>query len=82
MITKQAIRKGVIIECNGKILTKDDVIAIGEKWSETQENFFRKMLRQGGNFTLLENKFRITVPELIYNSKGDMEAVLQEAETE
>ena len=82
MITKQAIRNGVIIECNGKILTKDDVIAIGEKWSETQENFFRKMLRQGGNFTLLENKFRITVPELIYNSKGDVEASLQEAETE
>ncbi len=82
MITKQAIRKGVIIECNGKTLTKDDVIAMGEKWSETQENFFRKMLRQGGNFTLLENKFRITVPELIYNSKGDVEAVLQEAETE
>lgn len=82
MITKQAIRKGVIIECNGKILTKDDIIAMGEKWTETQENFFRKMLRQGGNFTLLENKFRISVPELIYNSKGDVEASLQEAETE
>jgi len=82
MITKQAIRKGVIIECNGKILTKDDIIAMGEKWTETQENFFRKMLRQGGNFTLLGNKFRISVPELIYNSKGDVEASLQEAETE
>ena len=26
MITKQAIRRGVTIECNGKILTKDEVI--------------------------------------------------------
>ena len=82
MITKQAIRRGVTIECNGKTLTKDEVIALGENWTENQETFFRKMLRQGGNFTLLGNKFRIKVPELIYNSKGDIEAALQEHEEE
>ena len=82
MITKQAIRRGVTIECNGKTLTKDEVIALGENWTENQETFFRKMLRQGGNFTLLGNKFRIKVPELIYNSKGDIEADLQEHEEE
>lgn len=82
MITKQAIRRGVTIECNGKTLTKDEVIALGENWTENQETFFRKMLRQGGNFTLLGNKFRVKVPELIYNSKGDIEAALQEHEEE
>jgi len=82
MITKQAIRRGVTIECNGKILTKDEVIALGEKWTETQENFFRKMLRQGGRFSLLQNNFRISVPENIYNSKGEIEAAIVEHEEE
>jgi hypothetical protein len=44
MITKQAIRRGVTIICNGEQLNKDEVIAIGEKWTENQEIFFRKML--------------------------------------
>lgn len=82
MITKQAIRRGVTIECNGRTLTKEEVIVLGENWTENQETFFRKMLRQGGNFTLLGNKFRIKVPELIYNSKGDVETSLHEHEEE
>jgi hypothetical protein len=53
MITKQAIRRGVTIICNGEQLNKEEVIAIGEKWTEKEEIFFRKMLRQGGRFTLL-----------------------------
>ena len=80
MITKQAIRKGVTIMCNGVKLNKEEVIAIGENWTENQENFFRKMLRQGGRFTLLENKFEIKVPENIYNSKGEVEAMMHEQE--
>ena len=80
MITKQAIRKGVTILCNGEKLNKEEVIAIGENWTENQENFFRKMLRQGGRFTLLENKFEIKVPENIYNSKGEIEAMMHEQE--
>ena len=82
MITKQAIRKGVTIMCNGKLLNKDEVIAIGENWTEVQENFFRKMFRQGGRFSLLENKFEIKVPENIYNSKGEIEASMIESEIE
>ena len=82
MITKQAIRRGVTIICNGEQLNKDEVIAIGEKWNENQESFFRKMLRQGGRFTLLGNNFDIKVPENIYNSKGEIEATLQEYEEE
>ena len=82
MITKHAIRKGVTIMCNGTLLNKDEVIAVGENWTEVQENFFRKMLRQGGRFSLLENKFEIKVPENIYNSKGEIEASMMESEIE
>jgi hypothetical protein len=82
MLTKQAIRKGVKIEHNNKVLTKDEVISLSENWTEKQENFFRKMLRQGGNFNIGGKKFYISVPELIYNNKGEVEATLMENENE
>ena len=82
MITKQAIRKGVIVECEGKILTKDEIVSMGENWSESSEMFFRKMLRQGGNFTLKGTSFRIFAPEQLTNSKGDVESPLKESEEE
>jgi hypothetical protein len=63
MITKQAIRKGVEVQCNGKTLTKEQIISKGENWSEQTENFFRKMLKQGGEFKVNGNKFRVTVAE-------------------
>ena len=40
------------------------------------------MLRQGGRFSLLQNNFRISVPENIYNSKGEIEAAIVEHEEE
>jgi len=81
-VTKQAIRRGVTIFCRNKILTKDEIIHMSEKWTEKEIIFFKKMLRQGGRFSIQGVKFSITVPETIYNSKGDVEAVVQEAETE
>ena len=82
MITKQAIRRGVTILCNGEKLSKDEVIDLGKNWTEKEENFFRKMLKQGGRFVFQGNNFDIKVPENIYNSKGEIEATLQEYEEE
>ena len=82
MITKQAIRKGVTVECNGKVLTKDEIVFMGKDWSEHTENFFRKMLRQGGRFTLKGDNFVIFSPEQLLNSKGDIEPVIKEDEEE
>tara|TARA_R100000935_G_C2783494_1_gene142757 strand:- start:265 stop:516 length:252 start_codon:yes stop_codon:yes gene_type:complete len=82
MITKQAIRKGVIIECNGIVLTKEEIITKGENWSEQTENFFRKMLKQGGRFTLKGDNFIIFSPEQLLNSKGDVEPVIRDDEDE
>ena len=38
--------------------------------------FFRKMLKQGGRFSINGRKFVISTPELIYNNKGEIEAAL------
>ena len=62
MINKQTLRKGVIVECEGKVLSKEETIALSEDWNEKQEMFFRKMLKQGGNFSLNNHKYRIIPP--------------------
>ena len=81
-LTKQAIRRGVTIFCRNKILTKDEVITMSEKWTEKELNLFRKMLKQGGRFSVQGVKFYITVPEQIYNNKGEVEGVIHEHEDE
>ena len=48
-LKKQSIRKNQIITVNGKSVSKEELITRSEDWSEIQENFFRKMLKQGGD---------------------------------
>ena len=79
-ISKQAIRTGVTIFCRNKILTKDEVISLSKKWDDKEVNFFRKMLKQGGRFSIQGVKFYITVPEQIYNQKGELEGVMHNEE--
>ena len=76
MIKKQTLRKGVVIYSEGKLLSKEEIISLSEKWNETQEMFFRKMLKQGGKFSIKGRKFTITTPDLIYNNKGELESGL------
>ncbi len=59
MLTKQAIRSNVHVLVNGESITKDQLITISEGWNENQEQFFRKMLQQGGIFTLKGVSYKI-----------------------
>lgn len=81
-LTKQSIRRGVTIYSQGEVLSKDQVISLSEKWTEKEIIFFKKMLRQGGRFNIQSVKFNISVPELIYNSKGDVEASMVQNDEE
>ena len=65
-LKKQSIRKNMNIVVNGDKISKDELILISEDWNETQENFFRKMLKQGGHFRLKGLKFEIDID---YNPK-------------
>ena len=80
MLSKQTLRKGVVIESEGRLLTKEEIISLSEQWNENQEMFFRKMLKQGGKFSIKGRKFVISVPELIYNNKGEIEGALYDNE--
>jgi hypothetical protein len=79
-ISKQTIRSGVSIFLLDEKLDKDTIISKSEKWSDKEILFFRKMLRQGGRFSIKGEKFYITVPEQIYNQKGEIEGVIHNEE--
>jgi hypothetical protein len=76
MIKKQTLRRGVVVTSEGELLSKEEIISLSENWNENQEMFFRKMLKQGGKFSIKGRKFYITVPDLIYNNKGELETAL------
>lgn len=79
-ISKQSIRAGVSIFNAGEKLDKDAVIYKSERWSDKEISFFKKMLKQGGRFSIKGEKFYITVPEQIYNNKGEVEGVIHNEE--
>ena len=79
-ISKQSIRAGVTIFSAGEKLDKDTVINKSEKWSDKEITFFKKMLKQGGRFSIKGEKFYITVPEQIFNQKGEVEGVMHNEE--
>ena len=62
-LKKQSIRKNQIITVNGKSVSKEELITRSEDWSEIQENFFRKMLKQGGTFKVAGIKYTVKILE-------------------
>lgn len=69
-LKKQSIRKGMNIVLDGRLVEKDELIQLSESWTESQENFFRKMLKQGGEFRIQGKKFNITLQDKILDSTG------------
>jgi hypothetical protein len=62
-LNKQSIRKNMNILVDGIKLSKEELIELSESWSETQENFFRKMTKQGGHFKIQGKKFITEIEE-------------------
>jgi len=64
-LKKQSIRTKHHILANGNSISKEELILISENWSEIQENFFRKMLKQGGKFKVAGIKYEVKIDERI-----------------
>jgi hypothetical protein len=56
---------------NGNQTTKDEVITLSQLWTEQQCAFFKKMLKQGGNFKVDNSRFKVIPEDKIVNSRGD-----------
>ena len=74
----QSIRKGVTITLNGKEVEKQEIIDLSTTWSESQINFFKKVLKQGGDTKINGVSIKIKVVEKIVTSRGekDMGAIV------
>ena len=65
-LNKQSIRKHHKIFANGKVISKEELIVMSQLWTEEQEEFFRKMLKQGAfRFKLNNVQFQIQKNEKI-----------------
>ena len=75
MLSKQSIRKEHTIFLNRVEMSKDEIIEISKDFNENEEQRFRKMLKQGGTFTMQGKEFEIKRTENKWrNSKGEYEA--------
>ena len=62
-LKKQSIRSNQLITENGEPVSKEELITRSEEWSEIQENFFRKMIKQGGTFKVAGIKYNVSLVE-------------------
>lgn len=62
-LKKQTIRSNQVITENGEPVSKEELITRSEEWSEIQDNFFRKMLKQGGTFKVSGIKYKVELIE-------------------
>jgi hypothetical protein len=62
-LKKQSIRKNQHLTSLGRDVSKEEIIALSENWTEQQENFFRKMLKQGGEFKVGGVKYKVVLTE-------------------
>jgi hypothetical protein len=58
-LKKQSIREGMNITLDGELISKEELIEISESWTANQEIFFRKMLQQGGQFSVQGRKYTV-----------------------
>ena len=75
MLSKQSIRKEHTIFLNRVEMSKDEIIEISKDFTENEEQRFRKMLKQGGTFTIQGKEFEVKRTENKWrNSKGEFES--------
>ena len=67
----QSIRKGVTITLNGKEAEKQEIIDLSVNWTESQINFFKKMLKQGGDTKINGVTIKIVTLEKMVTSRGE-----------
>ena len=68
----QSIRKNMRILANGELISKKDIIAMSELWTETQELTFKKFLKQGVfRFKINNVTFQIDIDSPLRTSQGE-----------
>ena len=62
-LKKESIRSNMTIFVDRKLISKEELINMSNLWSENQESFFRKMLKQGGKFKINGVPFEVQLEQ-------------------
>ena len=62
-LKKQSIRKNMTILVDRNVISKEELITMSTLWTESQEKFFRKMLKQGGKFKINGVPFEVKLEQ-------------------
>ena len=62
-LKKQSIRSNMTIFVDRQLISKEELINMSTLWNETQELFFRKMLKQGGKFHINGVPFEVKLEQ-------------------
>ena len=80
MISPQSIRKGIIIKFDGHVVDKQTVLSTSETWNENHQKLFKKLLKQGGSFTINKILVSVTPEEKTYNSRMESDGGIQKVD--
>jgi hypothetical protein len=72
-LKSQSIRKGIIIKFDNVEVDKQTVISASEAWTPSHDTLFKKLLKQGGMFSINGVKVEVIPATKVVNSKGDPE---------
>lgn len=78
MLTKQALKNSITISINSIIVDKDQIIEMSKDWTEKEETLFRKMLKQGGYFSIRGNRFNIKTDDFELESRDFISSTFED----
>ncbi len=70
MLSKRSIKDGT--QLNGFPASKEQIVKLSENWSEKEILLFKKMMSQGGNFSIQGDKFTTQSHDTILDSSGNV----------
>lgn len=60
MISRRSIPNSVVIYKNSQQISKEDLVTESNKWSESQINLIKKIIKQGGHAVIKGNRYHFT----------------------
>ena len=73
MISKQSIRKGIIVKFDGVEVDKTTIIDASEGWNPSHEILFKKLLKQGGSFKINGVLVEVKPTDKMLTSRGEQD---------
>lgn len=64
ILRKQSIRRIEQVTLNGKVTSKEELVALSATWVEKEVILFKKILSQGGSCNIRQNTLRVNKEEV------------------